>query len=101
VTNPTEPPDTPPLVPGLTDPRAVDLTRHSIRTREASHTRSAWRLSIASVEGTGTIDLVEAESTIYRGDGVCLGWAQERLEAAYRALSPHNDEGTIEFQQFG
>jgi hypothetical protein len=91
-----------PLVPGLTDPRALSLERTPIRTRESSVTRSAWRLTVASVEGGGSIALVEAgEETRYRGDGVFLGWPQERLEAAYRALLPESDEGTIQLQQFG
>jgi hypothetical protein len=49
------------------------------------------------------ITLVEVSSAgaLYRGDGVFLGWSQERLEAAYRALSPEDDEPGFEPSQLG
>ena len=91
-----------PLVPGLTDPRALGLERCPIRTRESGVTRSGWRLSIESVEGSGAIVLVdEAEPALFRGDGIFLGWPRERLEAAYRALLPAKDERPFDIGQLG
>ncbi|HEY3204122.1 MAG TPA: hypothetical protein VGL03_10720 [Thermoanaerobaculia bacterium] len=90
-------------VPGLTNPRCLELGRASIRTREGSFTQSAWRLRVGCEEGEGMITLVEVSSAgaLYRGDGVFLGWSQERLEAAYRALSPEDDEPGFEPSQLG
>jgi hypothetical protein len=78
------------VVPGLTNPRGLRLERFAIRTREASVTLSAWRLEILAEEGQGTIALVEGASgsPFYRGDGVLLGWPQDRLAGAYEALVP-------------
>ncbi len=93
----------PELVPGLTDPKALSLERSLIRTRGALATQSAWRLVVSSGEGQGAIILVEAfqGETFYRGDGVFLGWPQERLEAAYRALRPQPSEEPFETSQLG
>lgn len=83
--------------------RAPSLERVPIRTREGSATRSAWRLAVSSEEGTGAILLVEISESVslYRGEGVFLGWPAERLEAAYRALAPQSDEPGLEFNQLG
>jgi hypothetical protein len=66
-------------------------------------TISAWRLSLACDEGDGTITLVEVtrERLLYRGDGVCLGWTQERLAGAYEALTPKDDAAEPEAPQLG
>ena len=94
---------TPELVPGLTEPRALSLERFAIRTRGLAVTQSAWRLSVVCREGEGAIVFVEAspEETLYRGEGIFLGWPQERLEAAYRALTPESDERPLEMNQLG
>ena len=94
---------TPELVPGLTNPRALSLERFPIRTRDSSVTQSAWRLSVACGEGEGSVVFVETstEETLYRGEGVFLGWPQERLEVAYRALLPVSDEQPLEMNQLG
>jgi hypothetical protein len=91
------------LVAGLTNPRTLSLERFLIRTRGGGSTQSAWRLSVACEEGQGAIVRVEAslEETYYRGDGVFLGWPQDRLDAAYRALLPKPDEPTFEVHQLG
>lgn len=92
----------PPLVPGLTDPRALPPERRPIRTRESGVTLSAWCLPVSCLEGEGAIVLLEsAGQTHYRGDGVFLGWAQSRLEAAYRALVPAPEEERPIFGQLG
>lgn len=75
---------------GLTAVAAGELERVAIRMRESELTLSAWRLGIATAQGPGTIFLVETlgGGGLFRGDGVCLGWPQQRLEAAYRRLLP-------------
>jgi hypothetical protein len=91
------------IVPGLTNPRALALERFLIRLRSGSATQSAWRLSAASDEGQGAIILVEMspEEKFYRAEGVFLGWPQERMEAAYRALLPKPEKDGFELQQLG
>jgi hypothetical protein len=91
------------FVEGLTNPRALSLERFLIRTRGGAATQSAWRLSVDSTEGQGTIIFIEVSpvETFYRGDGVFLGWTQERLEAAYQALLPKPDEPAFEVHQLG
>src|SRR4029077_209652 len=72
-------------VPGLTNPRGLGLERFPIRAREQAMTLAAWRLSAAAEEGEGTITLVELPSgeIMRRGDGIFMGWTQERLGRAY------------------
>jgi hypothetical protein len=79
-----------PLVPGLTSPRRLGLERFPIRTREGATTVSGWRMTIQADEGEGTITRVDLSSggVIHRGEGIFLGWAEERLAAGYAALMP-------------
>ena len=87
---------------GLTEPKGVGLERIPIRTRESSVTQSGWRLGVEAREGIGTITLVETRAgERHRGDGIFLGWTQEKLAAAYRALAPGNDEPPFEMMQMG
>jgi hypothetical protein len=90
-------------VPGLTNPRGVGLERFPIRAREQLMTLSAWRLSAAAEEGEGTITLVELPSgeILRRGDGIFLGWTQERLARAYDTLAPRDDTAAPEMIQLG
>jgi hypothetical protein len=90
-------------VPGLTNPRTLGLERSPIRARQMSATLSAWRLAISSEQGEGTITLVETSSkeVFYRGDGVFLGWPQDRLASAYAALVPKDEAAPFETQQLG
>src|SRR5262245_30771709 len=92
-----------PGVPGLTNPRSLGLERFPIRAREQLVTLSAWRLSAAAEEGEGTITLVELPSgeIMRRGDGIFLGWTQERLGRAYDALAPHDDSPPPDMLQLG
>jgi len=96
----TSPPD---LVPGLTDPKGDLLERFLIRTRGGSATQSAWRLVVSCRQGQGAIIVVEAATTetYYRGEGVFLGWSQDRLAAAYQALRPVSDEPDLQLNQLG
>ena len=91
------------IVPGLTNPRVMALDRFLIRLRDGSATQSAWRLSVESDEGQGAIILVEAspEETFYRAEGVFLGWSQDRLGSAYRALVPKPEADGFQMQQLG
>lgn len=88
------PADTQALVPGLSNPRLLSLERFPIGLRGESATQSAWRLTVACDEGEGTITLVEISprERFYRGEGVFLGWPQERMKAAYDALLPRGGE---------
>jgi hypothetical protein len=90
-------------VPGLTNPRALGLERFLIRLRDGSATQSAWRLAVESDEGPGAIILVEVspEETFYRSEGVFLGWSQDRMESAYRALLPKPEADGFQTQQLG
>jgi hypothetical protein len=91
------------VVQGLTNPRGLGLERSPIRVREVSVTLSAWRLTIASEQGEGTITLVELspENALFRGDGVFLGWSQDRLASVYEALAPRDEAAAPETQQLG
>jgi len=90
-------------LPELTGARGEPLELHPIRTREGASTLSAWRLVVSSPRGAGAIVLVEAspERTFYRGEGIFLGWDQERLAEAYRALLPEPAGADPEFAQLG
>ena len=79
-----------PAIPGLTNPRCLALDRSPIRTRGSSVTLSGWRLAVACEEGAGAVVFLEGEQgqTLYRGEGVFLGWPEAQLAAAYRALLP-------------
>ena len=106
--DPGRPRDESPVEPGgplggLKEARCVALERVEIRTRESITARAGWRLVAASAAGEGAISLIEISPTVslYRGDGVFLGWPAERLEAAYRALLPPSDEPSFESNQLG
>jgi hypothetical protein len=88
---------------GLTGLRAQPRERVPIRTRASGVTRAAWRLPIASDQGTGAIVMVEAspQESYYRGEGIFLGWAQERLAAVHDALLPKCDEPPFDMPQLG
>jgi len=64
----------------------VTAPGHSIGALEE---REHWRIAADAPRGPGTIVLAEhGAQKFYRGEGVFLGWPQDRLEAAYRALLP-------------
>lgn len=91
---------------GLRDARYVSLERSPIRTRENLLTRSAWLLRAVCTQGEGTISLVELSPSVslYRGEGVFLGWSSDQLHAAYQALLPRVAEGSAsesDFPQLG
>jgi hypothetical protein len=88
---------------GLSGVRFLSLERSLIRTRESSATLSAWRLAAAADQGEGTILLLQgpAEGPLFRGEGVFLGWAQEKLAAAYAALRPSPADEAVALNQLG
>lgn len=102
--DPPPPPGSPPdPLGGLTNVQFLSLERVPIRTRESITTRSAWRLNASTDGGDGTICLIEISPTVslYRGEGVFLGWTGEALQAAYRSLLPKSEGNDLEFNQLG
>ena len=47
------------------------------------------------------VDIEQGAQKFYRGEGVFLGWPQERLEAAYRALLPPSEGPGDDHLQLG
>ena len=103
--HPTDPPPLPSGDPlgGLKNVSFVSLERVPIRTRESITTRSAWRLNATADQGHGTISLIEISPTVslYRGEGVFLGWTADELQAGYRALLPKSSDRDIDLPQLG
>jgi hypothetical protein len=99
LSNPVEPKD----FEGLNALVAKALERVDVRSRSNQVTRSAWRLEVTSPSGGGAILLVEVTpaEAHYRGEGIFLGWAQERLAAAYDALAPKSTDKDPELPQLG
>ena len=100
---PTETPQFPELDRLLAAPWSSTLDRFLLRTREGSSTRSGWRITFASESGTGAIVQVELGDgrTLYRGEGVFLGWTQESLAEGYGRVLPRSDEERFEPTQLG
>lgn len=96
----TDPAD---AVPGATNARMLSLERFPIRTREGTATFSGWRLCVACEEGEGAIVRVDASASerFHRGEGVFLGWSEDRLAAAYDLLRPVSVEPGFEIHQLG
>jgi hypothetical protein len=81
-------------IEGLGEVRASEPERVMLRMRGASVTVAGWRIAVEAPRGPGGIVLAEqGPQRFYRGEGVFLGWPQERLEAAYRGLLPPPSEG--------
>jgi len=77
------------VIEGLGEVRASEPERVVLRMRGSTVTVSGWRICVEAPRGPGSIVLAEnGAQKFYRGEGVFLGWPQERLEAAYRALLP-------------
>jgi hypothetical protein len=83
--------------------RGFALARVPVRVRELGVTLGAWRLSVAADEGEGGITMVDASpgTVLYRGDGIFLGWPQQRLEEAYAALAPRDEAALPDLPQLG
>jgi hypothetical protein len=82
-------------IEGLGEVRASEPDRVMLRMRGAAVTVSGWRIGVEAPRGPGGVVLAEHGSQrFYRGEGVFLGWPQDRLEAAYRALLPSPSQGS-------
>jgi len=88
---------------GLTDVRARPPERVPIRTRTSGATTSGWRFEVECGQGTGAVVLVESspQESYYRGEGLFLGWPQERLAAVHDALGPRSEEPGFDLPQLG
>jgi|SRR5215831_15983042 len=90
---------------GLTGVSVQPLARVPIRRRESNVTTSAWRAEVTCDQGQGGIVSVElsVKTSCFRGDGLFLGWPQDRLAEAYRAFTaPSGDpEREPELMQLG
>jgi hypothetical protein len=88
---------------GLTQIAAGPIERVPVRLRESTNTTAAWRLDISCDQGTGHIVQVDTSSgTFFRGDGLFLGWPQERLADLYRTVTGWNKSGPdLVLQQLG
>lgn len=98
-------PDGGPPLDGL-EITAVRLERLEIRTRGTAHTLSAWALRVETPRGSGSIVRAEPtpEDKFWRGEGVFLGWAPDRLAAAWdalRAVEAGTPEPAPDFPQLG
>ncbi len=80
-------------VAGLRAVERLSFERIAIRTRKSGVTQSAWRLEAQAREGRGEIVIVEVSpgETFYRGDGMFLGWPQERMSEIVAALRPQGE----------
>ena len=81
----------------------LGLERVLIRMRENAITSSAWRLALRTADGEGTISRIDAPSgaTLYRGDGIFLGWPQAELGAEYARWLPAPSSPEPDAGQFG
>jgi hypothetical protein len=86
----------------MQNPVVRSLERVPARTRESSVTQSAWRMAIDSDSGAGAITLIESsDGSVYRGDGILLGWTQEELSAKYQELLAPDEEKQSDVLQLG
>jgi hypothetical protein len=89
-------------IEGLGEVTATEPARVPLRIRGAAVTMSGWRIGVQAARGAGSIVLAEhGPERFYRGDGVFLGWTQERLDAAYRALLPPAEGSSDDHLQLG
>jgi hypothetical protein len=79
---------------GLGNLRGEPPVRVPIHVRAHGARVSAWRIEIACDEGKGAIVLAEVNpgESHYRGEGLCLGWPQEKLAGVYAAARPRGDD---------
>jgi hypothetical protein len=89
-------------IPGVGAVAAAPPSRVPVRVRGLQVTLSAWRMEATSPRGPGALVLADhGGASWYRGDGVFLGWPQERLEAAWRALLPPREPAEPDMPQLG
>src|SRR5215471_7022225 len=90
---------------GLTGIAVRPLERVPVRRRESGVTTSAWRLDVTCQQGQGGIVFVDGPppGPHYRGEGIFLGWPQERLAEAYKTLNAMiaDSDSSFELSQLG
>ena len=96
--------------PGSEPLEGIRISSHRVervaaRARDVAHTFSAWALVVETAQGPGRIVRIELtpDASLWRGDGVFLGWTTGRLAAAWdalRAAEPAPDAGP-DFPQLG
>ena len=85
-------------LPGVT---RRSLARIGLRVRGSSVKTAGWRLELDSSLGPGAVVFAEGSAANwYRGEGSCLGLAQDLLAAVWRALLPV-DPRTPDLPQWG
>jgi hypothetical protein len=91
------------IIAGLHEVAVGPLERVPVRARDSHVTVSAWRVLVDSDTGSGGIVLLELSSGehYYRGEGVFLGWPQEKLASTYRALLPEQPASETQTLQLG
>ncbi len=81
------------------------VERVAARARDVAHTFAAWALVVDTAQGPGRIVRIELtpDATLWRGDGVFLGWTTDRLSAAWDALRAAEPvpEASPDFPQLG
>ncbi len=82
---------------GLTALRTESLRRVPLCTRQATSHRPGWRLDLACTQGQGAIVIAEVSpsETWLRGEGILLGWPQEKLAELHAALTAGEAEGNV------
>jgi hypothetical protein len=66
------------------------------------HVSGAWQMHIECDQGAGVISLTDGGGQmLYRGEGLFLGWSQQRLNAAYQSLIPRDDTPALQLVQLG
>lgn len=89
---------------GLTGIVTRPLERVLVRRRESQVTTSAWRLDVTCDQGAGGIVRIQPtpDELYFRGEGLFLGWTQERLAELYESLTAPTDSGPdLELLQLG
>jgi hypothetical protein len=89
---------------GLTGIVTRPLERVLVRRRESQVTTSAWRLDVTCDQGSGGIVRIQPspDELYFRGEGLFLGWQQEKLAELYETLTAPTDDGPdLELLQLG
>jgi hypothetical protein len=90
---------------GLTGLVVNPLERVPVRRRESGVTTSAWRMDVTCQQGRGGIVFVDGPEPgpYFRGEGIFLGWPQDRLAEAYKTLSKFiaQSDSSFELLQLG
>lgn len=87
---------------GLTGLSADPPERVPVRTRSSGVTQSAWRLRVRCDQGVGAVLLIESGAESFRrGEGLFLGWTQDKLASVYEELRPKPSDASQDPLQLG